>query len=63
MQLDVSVSIWWKTAINESYNQQWVSVERYVTNLLLAEVGNLHDRQRHLSAKSAKLNILLWSGL
>ena len=45
------------------YNIQRVSVESYVTNLLLPVTGNLHGRQRHVSAQSAKLNIMMLSAL
>jgi hypothetical protein len=63
MQLDVSISISRQTAVNSQYKVQRVSVESYITNSSLPVIGNLNDRQRHLSAQSAKLNILMLSAL
>ena len=39
------------------------SVERYVTNSSRHRTGNLHGRPRHLSAESAKLNVMMLSVL
>jgi hypothetical protein len=36
-----------------------VSVESYVTNLLLPVTENLHGQQRHLSAQYAEWNIMI----
>jgi len=61
MQRDVSISISRQRAVNELYDVQRVSVESYVANLSLPVMGNLHARQRHMSAQSAKSNIMMLS--
>jgi len=63
MRWDVSVSISRQSAVIELYTVQRVSVESYVTNLLLPITGNLDGRQRRLSAQSAKSNIMMLSAL
>ena len=63
MRWDGSVSVSRQSAVNYLYNVQQVSVESYVTNLLLPVTGNLNGRQRHLSAQSAKSNIMILSAL
>jgi len=61
MQLDVSISISWHTAMNKPYNGQLVYVENYVTNSSQFVMGDLHRSPWHLSARSAKLNIMMLS--